>query len=298
MAYLTSTHESAKGIANYVSGIKSLHALAEYPIPDSEDYKSKILFGDIRREKIYQVKQAAPMTPDLLMKISYMVKYSDHVELVAWCMVLLGFTMFLRSSNLVPQSANLFIPGKQLTRANLTVAANLLMAHIRWSKVIQYRQQDLKVPILPFPDNRICPVFWYRNMLQKIPGKASDPLLAVYIKGRAQALSYNQLSLRLHKWLVLIVTSRIPSKNKRKPATLHENGKDGTLFGGTVEPSTSCYNPQTNDYIRESHITAHFCRCGMGHRIRDVTRTSGHIHSQEKENQRASTSDGITTMAG
>ena len=133
-----------------------------------------------------------------------MVKYSDHVEPVAWCAVLLGFTMFLGSSNLVPWSTNLFDPGKQLTRADLTMAANLLMAHIRWSKVIQYRQQDLKVPISLFPDDRICPVFWCRNMLQKIPGKASDSLFAVYIKGRAQALSYNQLSLRLHKWLLLV----------------------------------------------------------------------------------------------
>ena len=39
MAYLTSTHESAEGIANYVSSIKSLHALTEYQIPDSRGLK-------------------------------------------------------------------------------------------------------------------------------------------------------------------------------------------------------------------------------------------------------------------
>ena len=54
------------------------------------------------------------------------------------------------------------------------------MVLIRWSKTLQYRQKVLKTPVLPFPDKRICPVFWLNLMLDLIPGKPQNPLFSIH----------------------------------------------------------------------------------------------------------------------
>ena len=47
----------------------------------------------------HEIKQAEPITPNILLKFSKVVDYRDQVELVAWVGTLLGFYMFLRKSN-------------------------------------------------------------------------------------------------------------------------------------------------------------------------------------------------------
>ena len=62
------THESAEGIFNYTSGLKTLHALAEFKVPDVADIKTRIQLQGVKREKVHQVKQAAPITPKIFIK--------------------------------------------------------------------------------------------------------------------------------------------------------------------------------------------------------------------------------------
>ena len=110
----------------------------------------------------HAVKQAAPVTPELLIKISKVVNYRDQVEMVAWVGVLLGFYMFLRKSNLVPDTMNTFDKDYQFTRADMNLLGldKAMMFEIRWSKTIQYRQKVLRLPVLPANNKAICPVFW------------------------------------------------------------------------------------------------------------------------------------------
>ena len=68
MAYLTSSHESADSIANYISGLKALHGLAKKEFPKELDYKTKIELRGVQREKVHPIKQAAPITPEILLK--------------------------------------------------------------------------------------------------------------------------------------------------------------------------------------------------------------------------------------
>ena len=84
-----------------------------------------------------------PMTPQLLVKLSKVVNYKDQVEVVAWTGLLLGFYMFLRKSNLVPDTMDSFNAEQQLCRKDINLLGldKAMMIEIRWSKTIQFKQK-------------------------------------------------------------------------------------------------------------------------------------------------------------
>ena len=58
----------------------------------------------------HTIKQAEPITPQVLLRMSKVVNYRDRIETIAWTATLLGFYMFLRKSNLVPDAMDKFQP--------------------------------------------------------------------------------------------------------------------------------------------------------------------------------------------
>ena len=126
--------------------------------------------------------------------------------MVAWVATLVGFTMFLRRSNLVPEAMNKFEPDKQFCRKDFNVIdpTSVMMAEVRWSKTIQFKEKILRLPILPAENKNICPVLWMHYMLEQIPGNPDDPAFLIPYKDEKKALSANQLVSRLRKWLTLI----------------------------------------------------------------------------------------------
>ena len=82
--------------------------------------------------------------------------------MVAWTGLLLGFYLFLRKSNLVPDTMNTFNTEHQFCRVDLNLLGldRAMMVEIRWSKTIQYKQKVLRLPVLPAKNKAICLVFW------------------------------------------------------------------------------------------------------------------------------------------
>ena len=90
----------------------------------------------------HTVKQASPITPQILARMSKVVNYRDKVEVIAWTATLLGFYMFLQKSNLVPDAMEKFEPIQHFTRAdaNLLGLDKAMMFEVRWTKTLQFRQ--------------------------------------------------------------------------------------------------------------------------------------------------------------
>ena len=204
--HLSRTFESPNAVSNYQSAIRTCLALLGLPIPDVKDRQMQRFTIGLRRIMQHEVKQAAPMTPEVLIQLSKVVDYRDQVELVAWGATLLGFYMFLRKSNLVPDTMEDFNPEHQFTRADLTLISldKAMMFEIRWSKTIQFKQKVLRMPVLPAKIKAICPVYWTHRILQLIPASPQDPVLAIRYRGKLVSLSANQLIYRIRKWLLLL----------------------------------------------------------------------------------------------
>ena len=153
-----------------------------------------------------KTKQMQPITPEMLVRIFDVVDFTNLTDMVAWVATLVGFTLFLRRSNLVPESMTTFDPEKQFRRKDFNVIDPLsaMMAEVRWSKTIQFKEKVLRLPILPATNKSICPVLWVHYMFEQIPGDPEDPMFMIPSKGEKLALSANQLVARIRKWLTLI----------------------------------------------------------------------------------------------
>ena len=131
----------------------------------------------LKRVMTHVVKQAVPITPQLLVNMSKVVNYKDKIEVIAWTATLLGFYMFLRKSNLVPEAMDKFDELHQFTRAdvNLLGLDRAMMLEVKWTKTLQFRQRVLRVPVLPVKNKAVCPVFWTHRLVMENPGGGKGP---------------------------------------------------------------------------------------------------------------------------
>ena len=223
--YLARTFKSADAVGNYQSGVRTCQALLGFEIPSTQEKQMQLFMQGIKRILVHEVRQAEPITPQTLLKLSAVVDYTDHIEMVAWVATLLGFTMFLRKSNLVPDTMDTFQQDHQFTRAdvNMTGPLSAMMFNLRWTKTIQFKQKVLRLPVLPIDNKRICPVIWMHYMINTIPAEPQDPAFTIWYKGKKTALSANQLLNRLRKWLKLV-------KEPQDLYTLHSLRRGGATF--------------------------------------------------------------------
>lgn len=201
--YIANTVTSYDTVMNYLSGVRKLHALGGFEVPAADDPNLRHIMRAIRLELAHPIKQAEPVTPHLLRCIYEHVDLHSPFDLVCYTALLVGFYLFLRKSNLVPESVKEFNPCKQLTRSDILVGRNIMLVVIKWSKTIQYQQKELLLPLLTVQDLRICPHFWLRLMFQKIPAGNNQPLFAVPSKtgGGVDALTYDQLAKKFKLWV-------------------------------------------------------------------------------------------------
>ena len=204
--HLRGKFESADAVGNYLSDMHTMMALLGLDIPDVKDKQMQMFLTGLKRVMQHAVKQASPITPQILVRRSKVVNYRDRVEVIAWTATLLGFYMFLRKSNLVPDAMDKFEPTQQFTRAdaNLLGLDKAMMFEVRWTKTLQFRQRVLRFPVLPAQNKSICPVFWVHKMILDNPGRPQDPLFLIKTPTQWLCLSANQLIYRLRKWLRLV----------------------------------------------------------------------------------------------
>ena len=204
--HLARTFQSSDTVGNYQSGIRTCQVILGYEVPSPQEKQMQLFTQGLKRIMLHEVKQALPITPQILLRLSTVVDYTDHIEMVAWVATLVGFTMFLHRSNLVPEAMDKFDPSQQFTRADIHVTNTLspIMVDLCWTKTIQFRQKVLRLPVLPVNNKKICPVLWTHYMLNTIPAEPTDPAFTIYYRGQKTALSANQLVNRIRKWLKLI----------------------------------------------------------------------------------------------
>ena len=223
--HLARTFKSPEAVGNYQSAVRTFMALLGLTIPNPHEKEMQMFNQGLKRIMDYDVKQAAPITPEILLRMSRVVDFTNLTDMVAWVAALIGFTMFLRKSNLVPDTMTDFNPAMQFRRRDLNVTGpqSVMMAEITWAKNIQFKQKTLRLPILPAQNKTICPVMWIYYMVHKIPALPDDPAFTIWEEGQKKALSANQLISRMRNWLKLI-------KEDEEAYSLHSLRRGGATF--------------------------------------------------------------------
>ena len=228
LIHLSETHKSVDSMKNYIAGAKNFYLLLGKEPPDTSDYLYKLTVTGLTRLKGHVTKRAAPVTPQLLLDLFPYVNFVDKRQLVAWVATVVNFYTLFRKSNYLPDSGKRFNPHQHLTRGNLTKVGGMYFVHTWYAKNIQFKQEEITIPLMVNPDKRICPVYWLDYMCWDIPAVASDP---AYTVPRAQgnfALSYSQYTSIFRKWLT---QAGYPAK-QYSTHSLRRGGPRGRLVPG------------------------------------------------------------------
>lgn len=185
--FLSRSFKSVDSIRNYISGVRKVHLLLGYCLDDINQFVLNLSLKGLERLKGHCVKQAEPMTPELLARIYYVLDMKDANDVVYWCLFLFAFYLIARKSNLVPTVSDDVIKGKCLFRRNVEVALDHLIVTMNWSKTIQFNERVLKSPLLKIKGSILCPFKAYKKMIRMVKASGEDPL---FLLDNGKPLSY------------------------------------------------------------------------------------------------------------
>ncbi len=175
-----------------------MHILKDQKPPNLKDIDLVLALKGLSREKKHKVKQAEPMTPQILLKIRDYLDLSDPQDASTWALFTSSFWLMTRKSNMVPNSATQFDPSKQFTRGDVKHDKDLVVFRVKWSKTIQFGQRELIIPLTPCKVKKLCPVRAINNMIALNPAKDKDPL---FINADGSPITYSQFMTRLRTCL-------------------------------------------------------------------------------------------------
>ena len=167
--------QTVDSIKAYCSAVCDEHEMKGFlPVRRGKRYYKTIC--SLRCILKHEVQHTKPVTVQMLKKIVWIVDFMNQKQLVIWVSMLFGFFLFLRKSNLVPET-RMHDKMHQLLRQDLKIDGDLMIVTIKWSKTIQFAQRKLQIPVIKDADSIICPIRWLLLMLKRIPANGSHNLV-------------------------------------------------------------------------------------------------------------------------
>ena len=124
--YLAYTFHSAKTVRNYLNGVRMVHILMRAEPPNMAYIEVRITLKGLNKTMLLLVKQAYPLSPEILLDLVEYINLSKCLDLSFWVILVVGFFTFFRKSNLVPDTVDSYKHNKQLS-----VRLFILMAKLR-----------------------------------------------------------------------------------------------------------------------------------------------------------------------
>ena len=185
--FLSRSFKSVDSIRNYISGIRKVHLLLGFQLDNINQFILNFSLKGLERLKGHCVKQAEPMTPELLARMYSVMDMADVNDTVYWCLFLFAFFLVARKSNLVPTTSDDIVKGKCLLRKNVEVKIDHLVVTMNWSKTIQFGERKLVSPLIKIEESILCPYRAYKNMIKRVKGSVEDPL---FLLNNGKPISY------------------------------------------------------------------------------------------------------------
>ena len=258
--FLSFSLQTVDSIKSYCGMVCELNELYGFP-PVVKGKRFKKALDGIKRMLAHEVKQASPITVEMLQDIVNIVNVNSLRELSVWVATLFGFFLFLRKSNLVPTDWKHDVT-KQLSRKDLKLDEDLLIVTIKWSKTIQFAQRKLQLPLVADFDSDLCPVRWLIHVIDKIPASGEHNLFCYPQKGHLVPVNYYDLMTQLRKWLKAIGVNdvnRFSSHSLRRGGYVNafENGVQECTLSVPGDWASECYKRYI-DMTVETRVKAWF----------------------------------------
>lgn len=193
---------SFSSIRQYLNIVRLLHLEAGMPNPlDNNWYVSSILKG-VKRVKGNTVSQKLPITMEVLTGILTKLNLHLSFDRCFWAACLVAFFSFFRKSNLLVQSVALFDPSRHLCSTDAQFTPQGVVLTVRWSKVIQFRERKLLIPLPLMPNSVFCPSSSLLAMFLECPHPPSpSPLFRFRDGPNGTVLTQSAFTVRLRDCL-------------------------------------------------------------------------------------------------
>lgn len=153
--WLANNHSSPSSIKNYLSGAKSWVSEHKGCIDSFLSHEVAQMFKSVNKHSQHVVRRAAPLFPPHLVTISSFCDFNLSVPLAVKPCILLGHALFLRASNLVSPSMDVWGGPHTLKVNDVKIFPDKLIVRILSSKT-----QSIPV-VISVPSNTcnaLCPV--------------------------------------------------------------------------------------------------------------------------------------------
>ena len=117
---------------------------------------ASILKG-VKRVKGDKSIQKLPITLDILSMIACKLDMSSSFDRIFWTTCVVGFYSIFWKSNLLVQSIGSFDPNRHLCASDVEFQSDGAVLTVRWSKVIQFRERTLRIPLSRLKHPLFCP---------------------------------------------------------------------------------------------------------------------------------------------
>ena len=156
IAYL-SRRLTFSSVRQYLNAVRLMHLNAGHMNPlENNWYVTSILQG-VKRVKGNKSVQKLPITLDILRRLVCKLDMSISFDRVFWTACIVAFFSFFRKSNLLIQSTGSFDPGRSLCTSDVEFQSEGVVLTVRWSKVIQFRERTLRIPLPKINNSLFCP---------------------------------------------------------------------------------------------------------------------------------------------
>ena len=175
---LSRTFKSVSAIKNYISDVKTLHALLDFPTTQFDSMELSMTLTGLSRLNPHLPKRASPMSLQLLSTFSTWLQLDDPVHATFWSLFLVAFFSMSRKSNLVLSQSSTVSPN-YIKRKHVHFHVNSVTLDFTWSKTNQFGSRVHKVPLVAIPNSVLCPVQALVNMLSLVPAGPEQALFLV-----------------------------------------------------------------------------------------------------------------------
>ena len=197
--FLSDIMKTVESIKMYCGTICEENELLGYK-PVRRGLKYHKTLAGIKRKLRHRVKQAAPMTPELLCEILTVVNLHDDKEFVTWVATITCYSLVLRKSNIVPLK-RIHDKVQNISRKDVRYSNGVMVFSIEWSKTNQFQEEREVSPLVANKLNLACPVRWLLYMMKRVPAGQNHNLFSFHGKNGVTPITYRDLMVHLRKWL-------------------------------------------------------------------------------------------------
>ncbi len=201
-AYLSS-RLAYSSLQKYLNALRILHLECDLPNPLQDNWTLNTVLKGIKRDKGAAVSRKLPVTPQLLLRVRAQLRLWEPRDLVFWTACLLAFFGLFRKSNLLPASTTSLSRG--FTRADVAKCTDGLALRVTWSKTIQFRERQFRIPLPFLRDHPLCPATpLLQLMALGLSLPQSAPLLSYPTPTGLSVLTQPQFTQRLRSILAAV----------------------------------------------------------------------------------------------